>query len=357
MSAEWRFEWSRSWEALSSGPALDAWRRIFAATRANAFQRPELCAAWAASLGPHASAQALVGHATHPSGAEALLPWMVRRSAGHRVVRRELVFIGQDLFGYHDPLLSDAGLGPSLWRDARQALAGATDQAFFRLVHRPWPQGRVVATEASPVLDLEGLDSFEALLATTSANHRGDVRRRLRRLAERGTVELWMPGPGQVVEARADFERGFVPSYDRLWSQRPAGSLLAQPGMVDFLASVLTDGLAAGWASYSALRVNGVAVAWHLGIRHDGELYWWFPTYDLDWQAFSPGKALLALLIQEAIRGGAKRLHLLTGDQSYKRAWQTRDAELRAVRWNSPSARGSLFGVYDAGQRLLARVK
>ncbi len=357
MSAGWRFEWSRSWEALSAGPALEAWRRLFRSTRANAFQGPELCAAWAATLGPHAKAEAVVGHATHESGAEALLPWMVRRSAGRRVERRELVFIGQDLFGYHDPLLSDAALGPSLWREARQALSGAADQALFRLVHRPWPHHGVSATEASPVLDLETVGSFDALLAGASANHRGDVRRRLRRLAERGTVELWIPGPDEVAEARADFEHGFVPAYDRLWSERPSGNLLGQEGMVAFLGRVLEDGLAGGWSSYCALRVNGVSIAWHLGLCHDLELYWWFPTYDLDWQAFSPGKALLALLIEEGLRRGMRRLHLLTGDQAYKRAWSTRDGELRAVRWNSPSARGSLFGVYDAGQRLLAKVK
>jgi CelD/BcsL family acetyltransferase involved in cellulose biosynthesis len=348
----WRFTVWSTWPEVWSAPCQAVWRELLAADPdAHAYQRPEVVRAWAETRGAAVEARPAVALATHESGARALLPWVVARHRGSRISRRILEPAGQSLFGYHDPLVAGPPLPAAAWADfweaARRRLAGDCDQALFRFVHprcgsgprsRPCP-------DASPVLPLAGFADLDGLLARCSANHRGDVRRRLRRLAERGAVDLWVAGAGEAEEALADFQAGFLPAYHAAREGEP--DLLLLPGVEEFATRLLREGLPGGWGCYSALRVDGRAVAWHLGLCHRGDLLWWLPTYDPAWEGFSPGKALLARLLEHAIARQLRSVHFLTGGQPYKLAWQPAIPELRTVRWHSPSLRGRLFALYD----------
>lgn len=348
----WRFEVWSTWEEVWSEPNQAVWRELFAADPdAHAYQRPEVVRAWAETRGRAVEARPAVALATHSSGTRALLPWVVVRHRGSRISRRILEPAGQSLFGYHDPLVAGPPLPASAWADfweaARRRLSGACDQALFRFVHPRCGQGprSLPCSDASPVLDLAGFEDFDALLAGCSANHRGDVRRRLRRLDERGTVDLWVADPTEADAALADFRARFLPAYHVAREGQP--DLFQLPGVEDFATRLLREGLPGGWAHYSALQVDGQPVAWHLGLLDRGDLYWWLPTYDPAWESFSPGKALLARLLEHGIARGLRRVHFLTGGQPYKLAWKPDLPELRTVRWHSPSVRGHLLALYD----------
>lgn len=350
----WRFERWRSWDEVWSEPRQRLWSELLAADpEAHAFQRPEVVRAWVETRGEAVGARPAFALATHSSGARALLPWVVVVHHGSRISRRILEPAGQSLFGYHDPIVAGSTLPETDWVDfweaARRQLAGSCDLALFRFVHPRCGRGKrsTPCSDDSPVLDLTGVSDFEALLARCSANHRGDVRRRLRRLDERGAVALWTPDGGEAGAALEDFRSGFLPSYFAVWDGRPEGNLLRQPGLADFLVRLITEGLPGGWAHYSVLRVDGRPVAWHLGLAGPGELYWWFPTYDPAWEDLSPGKVLLARLLEQGLARGVRRIHFLTGAQPYKLAWKPESPELRTVRWHSPSLRGRLLALYD----------
>jgi CelD/BcsL family acetyltransferase involved in cellulose biosynthesis len=195
------------------------------------------------------------------------------------------------------------------------------------------------------------LASLDAALARCSANHRGDVKRRLRRLQEKGEVTLWVADAGEAELAVSDFREHFGPAYRQIWRQQPGSNLFRQPGFANYAERILGEGLAAGWAHYAVLRVAGTPVAWHLGLFHQEGLYWWMPTYDAAWENLSPGKVLLAKLIEHAISQKWRRLHFLTGGQSYKLAWKPDKPDLRTIRWRAPGLRAALLAGYDAIQR------
>jgi CelD/BcsL family acetyltransferase involved in cellulose biosynthesis len=353
MPRPWRVTWRRQWAEVWTPDFQAHWRQLLhSAPTATVYHRPELIRAWAETCGEANGIEPLVGWAEGGEGERVLLPWVVARHGGRFVRRRVAEPAGQSLFGYHDPLVS--GEGPSLtssfWNAVRRSIARFCDQALIRFVHPEFAPARHAEPcgEENPVLQLEGLESLDAMLARCSSNHRGDVRRRLRRLAEKGAFSLHVAAPGEERAVLAEFRGALLPSYDAVWSARPEGNMLQRPGVLPFVERALLEGVRGGWAHYCALRVNGEPIAWHLGFFHHNELYWWIPAHDPRWEDFSPGKVLLALLIEHGIGQGWRRLHFLTGGHRYKLDWKPAPLELRTIRWHSPSLRGKTLSYYDA---------
>jgi CelD/BcsL family acetyltransferase involved in cellulose biosynthesis len=304
----------------------------------------------------------MLGIARNTAGTHVLLPWVIVTYRGRFVVRRVLEPAGQSLFGYHDPLVGPDEAGaidwPAFWDAVHRNVRGCCDQALFRFVDPRYAQGPLSEPcgEESPVLDLSGLSDLDALLRRCSRSHRGDVHRQFRRLVDAGTPSLWIADAATVREALADLNTHFFPAIDAGWSRKPSGSIVGQPGMVDFLTRVVAEGVPAGWGHYSVLQVSGTPMAWHLGFLGNGGLYYWLPSYDSKWENLSPGKMLLAMLIKHAIDHGWPRIHLQTGGQPYKLAWQPTRLHLRALRWHAPTWRGAVLACWDAVHRPAAQV-
>ncbi|HEY0781498.1 MAG TPA: GNAT family N-acetyltransferase [Thermoanaerobaculia bacterium] len=354
----WRLTGWSSWREVWSAGCLSAWRELYATDPdANPFQHPDVVRAWAETAGAAAGAEPRVLLATHASGARVLLPAVVAPHRGRLVTRRILEAAGQSLFGYAGPLVANGANGTPLatadwtvfWERVRRETSADCDQALLRAIAPGRAAGRFCepASDASPVLELSALSDMDELLARCAAKHRGDVRRQLRRLEEQGTVELWTAGEADATAALEDFHARFVPAYQALWGEKSDGGLLVRPGILPFLARLLGEGLAGGFVHYAALRLSGEPIAWHLGLRQEGELHWWFPTYALAWQRFSPGKVLLAELLDHGLRTGLRRVHFLTGDQDYKLRWRPESRRLAVLRWPAPTLRGRLLALYD----------
>jgi CelD/BcsL family acetyltransferase involved in cellulose biosynthesis len=343
----WRLSWLGGWDEVRDPAFVIQWRRLGAESAGpTGFQQPEVVSPWLTESAEPGGSSPLFGWAEHGSGARALLPW-VRNSRRGRLIHRRIAepALGS-LAGYTDPLyVGDARWIPELWSRIHVELADRVEQGLFRFVHRELaPLDSNSASDASPVLELPAGATLAQLLAGTSANHRGDLGRRRRRLAERGAVDLALfTDPALAVH---EFDGPFRDAYTAQWRGSASGSLLDQPGTAAFLRRLLSE-QAGGWAHFSALRVEGRAVAWHLGFVFRNELYWWFPTYDPAWAGYSPGKVLLAHLVELGLASGWRCIHFLTGGHDYKLAWRPRPADLVTVRWFSPSLVGRALGAYD----------
>ncbi|MGE0393578.1 MAG: GNAT family N-acetyltransferase [Vicinamibacterales bacterium] len=351
----WTFEWHTTWAEVWDNEFEARWRALLGqAPHSRAFHRPEVVRAWAETCGKAAGAAPVVGVATSADGHQVLLTWVVVTYRGRRGARRVLEPVGQALFGYHSPLVVPvSGSAPdweSFWEAARRELRAACDQARLRFIDAEQGVGRrsSVCGEASPILRLSGVGTLADLLATRSANHRGDVGKKFRRAAERGHVRFHVFGPDDAAEARRSFAAEFVPAYGAVWDGRPEGNVLASPPVLAFATRLVDEGVGQSWTHYSRLTIGDEAVAWHLGLLHRGELYFWMPTHDVAWSGVSPGKLLLARLIEHGLDSGWSTVHFQTGAHDYKRAWTDDDAGLRAIRWFSPSLKGCLLGLYDA---------
>lgn len=347
----WQFEWRRNWPEVWAEEFQRRWRELLAvAEQTIVYHRPEVIRSWVETCGEAIGAQPCFGIARHSDGHRLLLTWVIVTYVGRLGRRRVLEPAGQSFFGYHSPLVVSGNIDWSeFWRAVRHELRGVCDQALFRFLNADQAQGAMSenCTDRNPVLDLTGLADLAALLESRSANHRGDVRRRLRRMVERGEISLWIPGEAEVDVAQTDFLERFLPAYDEIWRQRPAGNMFARAGVKEFAERALTEGLTAGWAHYSVLNVGDEPVAWHLGLMDNRQLYWWIPTHAQSWSDWSPGKVLLTKLIEQGIADGWTHLHFQTGGHDYKLAWANADANLRTIRWQSPTLKGKVLSLYD----------
>jgi CelD/BcsL family acetyltransferase involved in cellulose biosynthesis len=348
----WQFDWCRTWADVWGGPFERTWRRLFDASDcAHVYQHPALVRAWADTCGAAADARPMMGLARTYEGDDIVLPWIVAPQRGGVATRQRLEYAGQDLFGYHDPVAASPASSidwAAFWRAVRATTSHASDQALFRFVHADFaPAAAARAGDDSPVLDLAAAGGFERLLAACSANHRGDVRRRRRRLGESGAVSLWVAAPSDAGAALADWRANARGAYADVWKRRTRRNTTWRDGFDALAERVIVDGIREGWAHYAALRVGGEPIAWHLGLADRRRLYWWIPIHRVEWESYSPGKVLLAALVERLCAERWREVHFMTGGHAYKLAWRPSLADLRVVRWHARGLRGSVFALYD----------
>jgi CelD/BcsL family acetyltransferase involved in cellulose biosynthesis len=348
--------WSAVWSFTvhADDPVWTGWSHAASSPLAHVFHRPDLLSLWMQTIGASMGARPALAEIAHPSGITARLAAVVTPHRGSLVTRRILEPMGQDLFGYHDPcfdrLPTPEQLG-GFWSLVR-ATAPPHDQARFRFVDRRFSAGQLhlPSSDQSPVLSLEHAASLDDVLARCSSNHKGDVRRRLRRLRERGDVRLRVYESTEAREAVRHFGERCWPRWVSA-CQRLRSDLFQRPGFRAYCDRLIEEGVASGLAHYSALQVDGVDIAWHLGLADRGRLYWWLPAHDETWDAWSPGKVALALLVEHAISRGIRELHFQTGVQPYKMAWRPSVPPRVALGWHAPSWRGRAIGAYDRVRR------
>ncbi len=348
----WRFDWLRDWSGVWDGSFERTWRRMFeASASSHVYHHPSLVKAWADTCGLAAGHQPMFGLAHASSGADVVLPWIISRQRGTVAIRRRLEPAGQDLFGYHDPL-TDARASTidwkTFWNGVRTTASANSDQALFHFVHADFAgQSVEPSSDGSPVLALDRFENFDALLGACSANHRGEVRRRRRRLAERGEISLWVAGAADARQALDDWRSNARGAYHELWADRDRRNTVWRDGFDAFADRVIADGLAGGWAHYAVLAVDGEPIAWHLGLADRERLYWWIPIHRREWDGFAPGKVLLAAIVERLCELRWRELHFLTGAHAYKMAWRPTFCDLRVVRWHARGVRGSALALYD----------
>jgi CelD/BcsL family acetyltransferase involved in cellulose biosynthesis len=346
---QWTFEWRRTWDEVFAPAFVARWKALVAQTTVStAYQRPEVARAWVETCGDAVGAQPMVGVATSRHG-EVLFPFTIVTSRGRFTTRRVLEFIGQDLFGYGDPIAAvgrpDTFDWSELWESVRAETAGFCHQGLLRSIDAQFAASNSRLAEGAPVLALD-TSSLEGILARCPRSHRGDIRRQFRHFSERGNLSLRIFGPTDRDAASVALD-ALLRAYAARCDVRPEYPSLDRLGLRALWRRVAEEGTAAGWGHLAMLTVDGQPVAWHLGLFHDDELYWWVPTHDPAWEALSPGKVLLAKLIEHGIASGWRRLHFLPGTQPYKMAWRPDVPERRVMRWYSPTVAGTLLSHYD----------
>lgn len=96
-------------------------------------------------------------------------------------------------------------------------------------------------------------------------------------------------------------------------------SNLVRPERRAFLTELAQQLATQGWWKMSCLMVGDQAVAWNYGFEYAGSWFWYQPTFDEDYQRYSPGRYLLWKMIEEAC--GLPGMHCLDlglGAEEYK---------------------------------------
>ncbi len=92
----------------------------------------------------------------------------------------------------------------------------------------------------------------------------------------------------------------------------------------------------------SALSVNDNIIAVHWGEIHDGRFYHLMPSYDMEWEKYSPGRLLLEKLLEWCFSEGLDIFDFTGGGEAYKLEWA--NIELPLYRYERVlTLRGKLF--------------
>ncbi len=312
------------------------WREL-AELRGNAFITPEWFYAWYRHYGE--GHQPFVAVLRSSEGeVEGVLPLVAATSGCLRSLR----LAGANLGDYFHPAArpgSDELVAAAI---ARELSAHQREWGFIVLsnidTEATWPRSledskssalttvRGGARSPLPYVQLQGL-SWDEYLAGRSANLRGQLRRKLKRLQKDHAIRF------RRTQDPAEVERDiglFFELHNRRWASR-GGSSSASDRVHAFHEDFAARALTRGWLRLWFLEVDGDPVAawygWRLGSRYS----YYLAGFDPEWSGFSVGMLLLAHTIREAVEEHADEYDLLLGDEAYKFRFATAQRSVQTV--------------------------
>ncbi|HET6437313.1 MAG TPA: GNAT family N-acetyltransferase [Anaeromyxobacter sp.] len=169
-------------------------------------------------------------------------------------------------------------------------------------------------SQRSPFLNLRAGRPEERLTQKFRAN----LRRRQRRLRERGAVALRREDGGGDPEAALG---EFLALEASGWKGRRGSALLGDERLVRFYRAWAAEAAGRGALCIHALTLNGRPVAMNLGLLHRGTYYLPKTAYDEALGAVSPGQLLFAEVAAECQARGVAEIDFLGPDMEWKRDW------------------------------------
>jgi CelD/BcsL family acetyltransferase involved in cellulose biosynthesis len=323
---------SAEWDALADRAGADP------------FVRPGWIDAWRVAFGGRALEPLLIHRDGRLAG---VLPVLGRR------VRRSPTNEHTPAFA---PLAEDAGalsaLAAALFAQRPAVVSVAfldrTGAAFAALRVAAAATGYAVAVRPihrSPVLILDDVAAWEAARPRRLL---GDLRRRRRRLEERGEVTFTVARqPSALIDLLALEQRG--------WKGTQGTAIAADGRLRSFYTQVAAWAASRGTLRIAALRLDGRPLAAMLALEDDGALHLLKAGYDPAFARCSPGQLLLQETLQRAFAARLERVELHGADEPYKRAWTSAVRERVALEAFAPTAAGRLARAAMFGGRPLAR--
>jgi CelD/BcsL family acetyltransferase involved in cellulose biosynthesis len=197
---------------------------------------------------------------------------------------------------------------------------GARSFEFDHLVEacpdfEPWISSR----RASPYLDVSGgLDGYLGRASKSGKDNMGQARRRAAK-AERELGPVRFDADvvdAQLLDRVIEFKRA-------QYRATGADDYFADARRRDLLHLLMHTRDSSFGGVLSTLHAGPHLLAAHFGMRAGNVLHWWFPVYDPDFGALSPGWILLRELVLAAPGLGITRIDLGRGDDEYKRRAKT----------------------------------
>jgi CelD/BcsL family acetyltransferase involved in cellulose biosynthesis len=159
---------------------------------------------------------------------------------------------------------------------------------------------------------------------SVSAQHRAELRRKRRRLADHGTVGFSELGAEQAAELI-----NWILDHKRRWLERRnlANEWLQRSDYRDFLVALASRPLPLGRVSLFVLALDGVPVAAQLNIIDGTRVESLIATYDDRYSRFSVGNIVNDECLRWALERGLD-FDFRLGDQSFKLVWAKRQRDI-----------------------------
>jgi CelD/BcsL family acetyltransferase involved in cellulose biosynthesis len=202
--------------------------------------------------------------------------------------------------------------------DGRRLRAAVDRQAGFVLRER--------VLERSPYVQINGQEQA-TYLARRRTRFLRDLRRRRRRLDEQGGIRV------AVHDGRERFhpllERGLAIEASG-WKGAAGSAIAASTATRSYYTNLAAWARDHGWLRLAYLEVGGRAIAFDLGLEHDGRHHLIKTGYDPEWRVHAPGQLLRQSMLERAFAMGLETYEFGGDDDPYKLEW-TEDVRIASA--------------------------
>lgn len=269
------------------------------------------------------------------------------------------------LTNFHTPELEIPALGPV----SRQALLHRvldgvrTSFEFGMLTTRTADANAVLAVaredglrllkrtiEYSPYVRIEG--DYDAYERTLPQRRRSEMRRRRRRLSERGELTFTVEdGRSRLDDLLAE---GFAVEGSG-WKTEQGTAILSHPETTTFYRLVAQWAAARGSLRLAFLRLDGRPIAFHFTIEEGGSAYQLKGGYDPAFKELAPGALLVQDMIRWAFGRDLETYEFLGADEAFKLDWTASLRERIALHVFPHSPSGAVAWTAQSYGRPLAK--
>jgi CelD/BcsL family acetyltransferase involved in cellulose biosynthesis len=324
----------------SVAPVAREWNELTDRIDANPFTRPGWFDAWWRAFGTGGAARLEILTVRNGGRLSAVVPLIARRGVhepptnAHTV---ELACLAED--DGAASVLASAMLARRprrmtlRWANPERCGVGAITASFMHNGYRTV----VDPSQQSPFIPLQG--GWARYESQLSNKVRSDLRRRRRRLAERGEVSVEVSdGSERLDELLAEGFRVEAAG----WKGRAGTAIASRAETHRFYVDV------AGWAAtmgilrLAFLRVGERPVAFMYAFEDERAFYNIKTGYEPAFSEFAPARLLLSEMVQRAFVRGLERFEFLGRDEPYKLEWTSTCHEAVRVHAFAPTLPGRL---------------
>jgi len=209
-----------------------------------------------------------------------------------------------------------------------------------------------LTTNYCPYSILSG-HTWDSYLLSLHTRHRKNIDKMLRRLHRDFDVSLHVAATEAEREWAMDV---FVRLHLRRWSMNGGSTALNSKKLIDFHLAFSKTSLERGWLKLYTLLLNGTPVASLYVFKYGNVYYHYQSAFDPDYARYSPGTAILALGIKNAIEDGAVEFDFLHDNEPYKYLWARQDRELIRLELYPAGKMGSVYQHSATIQRRIKRL-
>jgi CelD/BcsL family acetyltransferase involved in cellulose biosynthesis len=212
----------------------------------------------------------------------------------------------------------------------------------------------IVPGYTRPAIGLEG--TWDVYLDARPGRFRYNLRSRLRRLQERGTVNFRsVTRPSEVRWAMV----ALTELHARRWRGQHTATIFSSSSAARrFYAEAAQRYAERRMLDLTLLEVDGRPVAGILGFVDGDTYYYYLPAWEPELAPLSPSSLLLAHLVERAYGLGLRRFDFMLGDEPYKARWATEERETVNLVVSAPTLRGqAAFAALVGTQRARRRAR
>ena len=223
-----------------------------------------------------------------------------------------------------------------------QAFRGELESAGYQILQRTLTH--------PPYLDLLG--DWAAFESGMRSDVRANLRRRRRRLEERGTVTFAEEDGSSRLDRLFD---EVVQVEGSGWKDERGTAIGSRADTLRFYREIAGWAAERGWLRIHILRLDDRALAASLALCCDGVHFHLKMGYDPEYRQLAPGMLLMRELIHNAFAEGLRRVEMLGEDETYKRVWCPETRERIGLQAFAPSIAGRVDHLAYAHGRPLAK--